>query len=63
MQKEKAVNLAWVIVLVPIIMQIYGAIKATMESKISSMAMGIIWHLLLMVCFAAIPIIIGKKME
>lgn len=35
MQKEKAVNLAWVLILVPIVMQIFGVIKATMESKIS----------------------------
>jgi membrane protein YdbS with pleckstrin-like domain len=63
MQKEKIINMAWVLILIPVVMTIYGAVKATMQPDISSVAKGISIHLVLIVFLIAIPGIIAKKLK
>jgi hypothetical protein len=60
MQKEKAVNLAWVLILFPLVMQIFGAIRSTMDKNISVMIQGIALNVFMLLLLLAIPYAVGK---
>lgn len=63
MNKKKKVNLIWVMVLVPIVLIVFGAIEATMIPEISRMLIAVAWRFIAIVALAFIPYFAAKLIK